>query len=75
MGSIEGVQLTKLNIIEGQAGNILHALKSDEDSFNGFGEAYFSTVNFNAAKGWKKHMQMILNIVVPAGAIKFVLFD
>ncbi|MFM9944315.1 MAG: dTDP-4-dehydrorhamnose 3,5-epimerase family protein, partial [Bacteroidia bacterium] len=40
-----------------------------------FGEAYFSTVNFNVAKGWKKHRQMILNIVVPAGAIKFVLFD
>ncbi len=75
MGNIEGVQLTALNIIEGPSGNVLHALKGHEDSFNGFGEAYFSTIHHNSVKGWKRHRQMTLNIVVPIGSIKFVLFD
>lgn len=26
-------------------------------------------------KGWKRHNRMILNIVVPVGAIKFVIYD
>jgi dTDP-4-dehydrorhamnose 3,5-epimerase len=75
MGNIEGVQLTPLRIIENPVGNILHVLKSRDDSFQGFGEAYFSHVNGNSTKGWKKHRQMLLNIVVPVGAIKFYLFD
>jgi dTDP-4-dehydrorhamnose 3,5-epimerase len=75
MGSIEGVMMTPLRVIKGESGNVLHALKQREESFQGFGEAYFSTVNFNAIKGWKKHRTMILNLIVPAGAIKFVLFD
>lgn len=72
---IEGVTLTPLKIIEGEAGNVMHALKQSEPSFAGFGEAYFSTVNFNSVKGWKKHKQMLLNIIVPAGAIRFILYD
>lgn len=75
MGLIEGVQLTPLRIIEGAAGNVMHALKDQDVSFGGFGEAYFSTVAFNAVKGWKKHRRMILNLVVPVGAIRFVLYD
>jgi dTDP-4-dehydrorhamnose 3,5-epimerase len=75
MGIIDGVLLTPLKIIDGAAGNVMHALKAQEDSFNGFGEAYFSTVSFHAVKGWKKHRRMILNIIVPVGAIRFVLYD
>ena len=75
MGNIEGVQLFLLKIIEGHSGNVLHALKAHEVSFNGFGEAYFSTISYNSVKGWKRHRRMTLNIVVPVGAIKFVLFD
>ena len=72
---IAGVQLTPLKIIDGQAGNVMHALKAQDSSFAGFGEAYFSTVEHGAIKGWKKHRLMILNLVVPVGAIRFVLFD
>lgn len=72
---IDGVVLTPLKIIPGDKGSVLHALKSDEKSFVSFGEAYFSTINFNQIKGWKKHHQMILNIVVPVGKIKFVVYD
>lgn len=75
ISNIDGVTLTPLKIIKGEKGNVLHALKSEEQTFFGFGEAYFSTVLHNEIKGWKKHREMILNIVVPVGKIKFVIFD
>ena len=75
MGNIEGVIVTPLRTINGESGKVLHALKQQEVSFRGFGEAYFSTVNMNAMKGWKRHRRMILNLIVPAGIIKFVLYD
>lgn len=72
---IDGVTLTPLKIIQGDKGNVMHALKSEEQSYTSFGEAYFSTIFYNEIKGWKKHHQMILNIIVPVGKIKFVIFD
>ncbi len=75
MGVINDVLLTPLGIIFGDSGNVMHALKQQESSFHGFGEAYFSTVQMNAVKGWKKHRRMVLNMVVPSGAIRFVLYD
>ncbi len=75
MDAIDDVLLTPLRIIKGETGDVMHALKQKEESFKGFGEAYFSTVNQGAIKGWKKHRSMILNLIVPVGAIKFVLFD
>lgn len=73
--SMEGISLTPLKIISGDGGNVLHALKSFEDSFTEFGEAYFSTVNHNIIKGWKKHTVMISNIIVPTGEIQFIFYD
>ena len=75
MGVINEVVLTPLRIIPGDKGEVMHALKQPESSFQGFGEAYFSTVQKLAVKGWKKHQRMILNLVVPAGSIRFVLYD
>jgi dTDP-4-dehydrorhamnose 3,5-epimerase len=72
---IEGVLLTKLKIIPGDSGDVLHAMKKTESSFLGFGEAYFSTIRKNAVKAWKRHRKMTLNLVVPCGKIKFVLYD
>lgn len=72
---IEGVELTPLKVIPGDSGDVLHAMKRTESSFHGFGEAYFSTVNKGAIKAWKRHNKMTLNLVVPCGDIKFVLYD
>lgn len=72
---IEGVELTPLKVIPGDSGNVLHAMKRTESSFHGFGEAYFSTVDQGAIKAWKRHHKMTLNLVVPCGEIKFVLYD
>jgi len=72
---IEGVKVTPLRIIPGVSGDVLHALKKTETSFCGFGEAYFSTINKNAIKAWKRHREMTLNLIVPCGEIRFVLYD
>ena len=70
-----GILLTPLNIIDTPGGNVLHGMKKHDQGYVGFGEAYFSTVNSGAVKGWKRHRRMTLNIVVPVGAVRFVIYD
>ncbi|MBU0925266.1 WxcM-like domain-containing protein [bacterium] len=72
---MDGVILTPLKQIHHPKGDIFHAMKKSDDGFDGFGEAYFSTINQDDIKGWKKHTQMILNLVVPIGEIEFVIYD
>lgn len=72
---IEGVILTQLKIIESDNGDVMRYLREDDNGFNYFKESYFSTVKKDSVKAWKKHIKMTLNIAVPVGKIKFVLFD
>jgi len=72
---IEGVSFSQRKIIEGVKGDVLHVLKQSDVEFTSFGEAYFSIVNKGVIKGWKKHREMILNLSVPIGIVKFVLYD
>ena len=72
---MDGVTLTPLKKITHPKGDIFHAMKASDDGFFGFGEAYFSTVNQGEVKGWKKHTEMTLNLVVVTGEIKFVVYD
>ena len=67
--------ITPLDIIKVNKGDVMHAMKSHDPGFSGFGEAYFSMVSYNAIKAWKRHHEMTLNLVVPVGKIRFVLFD
>lgn len=72
---IPGVRLTRLKIIEGDSGRIMHGIRSDDETFLGFGEVYFSTVNGGEIKSWRKHKEVTLNLLVPHGQIRFVLCD
>ena len=72
---IEGVIVTHLDIINTPGGNVMHAMKKTSVGYAGFGEAYFSQVGKGEIKAWKRHKKMTLNLVVPVGEIKFVLFD
>jgi len=72
---MDGVILTSLKQIYNSKGDIFHVMKKSDNGFNGFGEAYFSTIHKDDIKGWKKHSQMTLNLIVPVGAIEFVIFD
>ncbi len=72
---IKEVVITKLDIIETLGGSVMHAMKKSSAGYAGFGEAYFSKVDRGAIKAWKRHKKMTLNLVVPVGEIRFVLFD
>ncbi len=73
--NMEGVFVTPEKIISMASGDICHAIKNSSCGYCGFGEAYFSFVSQGAVKAWKKHLRMTLNLVVPVGSIKFVLYD
>jgi len=72
---MDGVIVTPLKQIYNPKGDVFHAMKKSDDGFDGFGEAYFSTIHKDNIKGWKKHTKMILNLVVPVGKIEFIVYD
>lgn len=72
---IKSAFTTPLDIIDTAGGNVMHAMKSSSIGYTGFAEAYFSQIKFGSIKAWKRHNRMTLNLIVPIGKIKFVLFD
>ena len=72
---IDGVITTQLKIVNVAGGNVLHAMKESDQGYKGFGEVYFSMVENSAIKGWKCHKEMTLNLIVPIGIVRIVMFD
>ncbi|MDB5209852.1 MAG: dTDP-4-dehydrorhamnose epimerase [Sediminibacterium sp.] len=72
---IDGLALYKLKQIGDERGAVYHFFRKDANSFNGFGEVYFSRINENIVKGWKYHKTIFQNFCVPFGAVKIVVFD
>ena len=72
---IKDVIVTHLDVINTLGGNVMHGIKSTSDGYAGFGEAYFSQIDKGAIKAWKRHKEMTLNLMVPVGEIRFILFD
>jgi dTDP-4-dehydrorhamnose 3,5-epimerase len=70
--NLEAIVVTPLARIATAGGDVLHALKQQDQSFTGFGEAYFSFVAPGAVKAWKRHKRMTMNVVVPVGCVRFV---
>lgn len=73
--TIHGVVVTSLREIASDSGSVMHIIKRSDVSFSDFGEAYVSTVKQGCIKGWKRHREMICNLVVPSGAVRFTLRD
>ncbi|MFA5878131.1 MAG: dTDP-4-dehydrorhamnose 3,5-epimerase family protein [Candidatus Staskawiczbacteria bacterium] len=72
---IQGISITDLKIIGDKGGAVLHMLRSDDPVFCKFGEIYFSKILPGAVKAWKLHKKMTLNLAVPVGKVKLVLYD
>lgn len=72
---IDGVYVTPLKQIYHPKGDIFHAIKCTDLGFNGFGEAYFSSIASGLIKAWKRHSRMTLNLVCIIGKVHFVLYD
>ena len=72
MGYLEtSIKIKALKQIHLEEGDVLHALKASEEEFNGFEEAYFSTIKINKIKAWKRHLRMTMNLIVPVGEVQF----
>lgn len=72
---INGVFFYLLQPIVTTGGKVMQAIKGIDESLPEFGECYFSTADSKKPKAWKKHSQMICNLFVPVGAVKFVFYD
>ena len=73
--TIDDVLLTPLKVFNVPDGDVLHGIRSSDPGYMGFGEAYFSTIEYSKIKGWKRHFDMIMNLVVPVGSVRFVMHD
>ena len=74
MGTVilDQILVIPLKRISVPGGDVLHAMKSSDTGYSGFGEAYFSCVEQGVVKAWKQHQLMTLNLVVPLGEVHFV---
>lgn len=72
---IDGVILHPLRQFADDRGRTMHMLRRDDPHFSSFGEVYFSGVQQGKVKGWYRHREKTLNLAVPAGTVRFVLFD
>ena len=72
---IDGVLIEKLSQFPDERGKVMHMLRCTSPHFQQFGEIYFSVVNPGAVKAWKLHKEMTLNLAVPSGNVKLVLYD
>lgn len=72
---IKDVRKESLNILPNEKGDVLHMLRKDDPIFKQFGEVYFSFVNPDCIKGWKKHLRQTQHMAVPVGEVKLVLYD
>jgi len=72
---IDGVTLRPLRTIPDDRGPVRHMLRADWPEFTGFGEVYFSYIEHQAVKAWRKHTQMTMQLAVPVGTVKIVLYD
>lgn len=70
--SLDNIQLTPLSRINTAGGDVLHGMKQIDTGYAGFGEAYFSWAVQGAVKAWKRHTRMTMNLIVPAGSVRFV---
>lgn len=75
VSKIQGVIITDLKVISDERGAVLHMLRCDSPVFKKFGEIYFSKILPGVVKGWKLHKKMTLNLAVPVGKVKLVLYD
>ena len=72
---IHDIIVEPLRQIIDERGKVMHMIRCDSHIFESFGEIYFSVINPRAVKAWKLHRKMTLNLAVPFGKVKLVLFD
>jgi dTDP-4-dehydrorhamnose 3,5-epimerase len=71
---IPGVTVRPLRQFPDERGAVLHMLRANDPHFEAFGETYFSTVHPGAVKAWHRHTRKTVNLAVPIGRVRLVLW-
>ena len=69
------VKVTQLRRIPTPDGEVRHCMRAQDEGFAGFGEVYVTEVYGGATKGWKRHREMTMNLVVLRGTVRFIVHD
>jgi len=68
----EPASVTPLLRLKVPGGDVLRALRIDEPSFIGFGEAYATTIDYGVIKSWRRNLNATANLIVLAGSVRFI---
>ncbi len=72
---IDGVKVKHLKVNCDERGNLFEVLRSDDDLFIKFGQAYITTSYPGVIKAWHMHKNQYDQMCVIIGRVKFVLYD
>jgi dTDP-4-dehydrorhamnose 3,5-epimerase len=72
---IAGVKTKNLRVIPDERGRLMEMLRSDDEVFLKFGQAYMTTAYSGVVKAWHYHKKQVDNFVVVRGMMKVVLYD
>tara|TARA_S200000501_G_scaffold315765_1_gene308232 strand:- start:1370 stop:1780 length:411 start_codon:yes stop_codon:yes gene_type:complete len=67
------IKIRKLSIIGNNKGDVLKGFLKSENRDIDIKEVYFSEINPNEIKAWKKHKKMTSNLIAVKGEIKIVI--
>lgn len=72
---IDGVITKKLKVVPDERGRLMEIMRSDDDSFEKFGQLYMTTNYPGAIKAWHYHAKQVDFVACVKGMIKLVMFD
>ena len=72
---IHGVKVKKLNLYKDERGRLMEILRSDDEIFTAFGQAYIATAYPGWVKAWHLHKVQTDNFTCIKGVMRLVLFD
>ena len=72
---IDGVMIKELKVIPDERGRLMEMLRSDDEVFSKFGQAYLTTAYPGVVKAWHYHKVQVDHWVVVKGMAKVVLYD
>lgn len=72
---IQDVQVRELKVISDERGRLMEMLRTDDDLFKRFGQAYMTTAYPGVVKAWHYHTKQWDHFVCVRGTIKVVLYD
>lgn len=75
MKLIEGVRTKQLKVIPDERGFLMEMLRSDDEFYQKFGQAYVTCAYPGVVKGWHYHKKQTDHFICVSGMMKVVLYD